>query len=144
MERSDAGFRTFRDFYRAVDDQFPMLLPRALRGFTVARLGRVYKVWYERPRHHYELWFRDGGLEVAYHLEGPPEADESAARLLRQRLRSLRRSLGGDVTLEPFGPGWSHLFELWPGVTPRTPGLATDAADRLGEYVRALEPVLRR
>lgn len=141
MAPSDGAYRTFRDFYVAVADELPALLPRNLRGYRLASEGRVFKVWYERRAHHYELWFRDGGLEVAYHLEGDPDRDERALRVLEARLPGIRRSLGGDVRLESFGRGWFHLFELWPEER-RSPELASDAAARLSEFVRALQPIV--
>ena len=37
---------------------------------------------------------------------------------------------------------WVHLYELWRGAS-RQPGLAAEAAERLAEYVRVLEPLRR-
>jgi len=141
MPVAEDAFRTFRDFFQAVAEELPALLPDELRDYRTARMGRVFKVHYGRPRRHYELWFRDGGLEVGYHLEGSSEGDEAVARTLRSRLPRLQRSLGGEMRLEPFGPGWTHLFELWPG-TAKTPQLAGDAAARLSELIRLLEPIV--
>ena len=134
---------TYRDFHDAVAGELPALLPPALRDYRVARMGGVLKVHYGDPRRHYELWFRGGGLEVALHLEGRPEDYEPALRLLESRLSLLTRSLGGEMRLEPFGPSWVHLYEWWPGQA-RTTELASDAAARLSELVRLLEPRFRR
>ena len=133
---------TYPRFYEAVAQELPALLPRDLREYQSRRMGGVFKVWFGDPGQHYELWFRDGGLEVAFHLEGLPERDEAVARLLRRRLPRLRRELGGDVRLEPFGRGWTHLFEHWPQAD-RTGDLAPEAAARLSELIRLLEPLLR-
>ncbi len=138
---AEGAFRTYREFFQAVEEELPALLPDELREYRTARMGGVFKVHYGRPRRHYELWFRGGGLEVGYHLEGSPEGDEAVVQLLRARLPRLRRSLGGEMCLEPFGTGWTHLFELWPG-TAKTPQLAGDAAARLSELIRLLEPIV--
>ena len=140
--RSGRSSLTYRDFFDIVSHELPALLPPDLRDYQSARQGSVQKVFFEDRRHHYELWFRNGGLEVAYHLEGPAEQDEPLVEVLRRRLATLRRSLGGDVRLEPFGAGWTHLFELWPAVS-RDKEEAPEAAARLAEFVRELEPILR-
>jgi hypothetical protein len=134
--------QTFRDFYATVAGELPALLPTDLRDYETARMGRVFKVFYEDRHQHFELWFRDGGLEVAFHLEGPVESDEQVLRKLERRLPSIRKRLGGDVKLQPFGRGWSHLFELWPGAS-REPNLAREAVERLAEFVRVVEPMRR-
>ncbi|MDP9343623.1 MAG: hypothetical protein M3Q23_16335 [Actinomycetota bacterium] len=141
MPVAEAAFRTFREFFQAVAEELPALLPDELREYRTARMGRVFKVHFGRPRRHYELWFRGGGLEVAYHLEGPPDEDRPVVELLESRLSRLQRALGGEMRLEPFGPGWTHLYELWPG-TAKTPRLAGDAAARLSELIRLLEPIV--
>src|SRR5439155_15094655 len=127
--------------YAEVAEHLPAMLPPDLRDFQTARMGGVLKVFYEDRREHYELWFRAGGLEVAFHLEGGAR-DEAVAELLQRRLVAIRERLGGDVRLEPFGRGWIHLFEHWPGAS-RGLGLAAEAAERLAEYVRAVEPLRR-
>jgi hypothetical protein len=141
MPVAEEAFRTFHDFFQAVAEELPALLPDELRDYHTARMGRVFKVHYGLPRRHYELWFRGGGLEVGYHLEAPPEDQEPLVRVLETKLPRLRRSLGGEIRLEPFGPGWTHLYELWPG-TAKTPRLAGDAAARLSELIRLLQPLV--
>jgi len=137
------ALQTFRDFHALVEEELPALLPAELRGFVAERMGGVLKVHYGLRPQHFELWFRDGGLEVAFHLEGRPEQDDPVAATLERRLRAIRRSLGGDLRLEPFGRDWLHLFELWPDATRRTEELARDAAVRLAELIRLLEPIRR-
>jgi hypothetical protein len=141
MPVAQAAFRTYREFFQAVDEELPALLPDELRAYRTVRMGGVFKVHYGRPRRHYELWFRGGGLEVAYHLEGAADEDRPVVEVLASRLPRLQRTLGGEMRLEPFGPGWTHLFELWPG-TAKTPQLAGDAAARLSELIRLLEPIV--
>ena len=134
--------QTFAAFYAEVAEALPVLLPKDLRDYQTSRMGRVFKVFYDAPKQHFELWFRDGGLEVALHLEGRGDQDEPVLRTLESKLPTIRKRLGGDVRLDPFGKGWMHLYELWPGAS-REPDLAQDAADRLAEYVRLLEPIRR-
>jgi hypothetical protein len=141
MPKPNDAFRTFREFFDAVAEELPALLPDELRGFRTAWMGRVFKVHYGRPRRHYELWFRGGGIEIGYHLEGSPEEDRAALDALGAKLPRIRRSLGGEIRLEQFGPGWTHLYELWPG-TAKTPQLAGEATARLSELIRLLEPIL--
>ena len=141
MPTKRARPQTYRDFYAEVAEQIPAMLPSNLRDFETARMGGVFKVFYDDRRQHFELWFRRGGLEVGFHLEGS-ERDEEVARTLERKLRAIRTELGGDVRLEPFGNGWVHLFEEWKGAS-REPGQAAEAAERLAEYVRVVEPLRR-
>jgi hypothetical protein len=80
---------------------------------------------------------------VAFHLEGRPEDDETALRMLDSKLGSFRKRLGGDIRLEPFGPHWTHMYEHWRGAS-REPDLAGEAAERLAEFIRLIEPFRRR
>jgi hypothetical protein len=139
--RTHTRVQTFRDFFADVAEQLPALLPRDLRDFQTARMGGVFKVFYDDRNQHFELWFQGRGLEVAFHLEGGPD-DAEVEDLLRRRLARIRKELGGEIELEPFGKGWVHLFELWKGVS-RGPDLAGEAAERLAEYVRVIEPLRR-
>jgi hypothetical protein len=134
---------TFQEFYADVAEELPALLPRDLRDYETQRMGRVFKVYYDAPKQHFELWFRDGGLEVALHLEGNPDDDAPVLRTLESKLASIRKRLGGDILLEPFGRDWFHLFEHWPGAS-RQPDLASEAAERLAEFIRLLEPMRRK
>jgi hypothetical protein len=133
--------QTYRDFYAEVADELPTMLPTDLRDYQTQRMGGVFKVFYDDRRQHFELWFRDGGLEVAFHLEGG-EDDEPVVRTLERRLNAIRKQLGGDIRLEPFGRDWVHLYEQWRGAS-RQPELASEAAERLAEFIRTIEPIRR-
>jgi hypothetical protein len=141
MASGRARVPTYRDFYSDVAEELRPFLPPDLREFESQRMGGVFKVFYDAPRQHFKLWFRDGGLEVAFHLEGH-EDDEPVLRVLERRMNGIRKGLGGDVRLEPFGRDWVHLYEHWRGAS-RQPGLASDAAERLAEFVRLIEPLRR-
>jgi len=78
MERTRrARVPTYRDFYADVAEQLSTMLPKDLRDYETQRMGGVFKVFYDDRRQHFELWFRDGGLEVAFHLEGRGDDDEA-------------------------------------------------------------------
>ena len=142
MPSGRARVPTYRDFYADVAEELRTLLPTDLRDHETRRMGGVFKVFYDAPRQHFELWFRDGGLEVAFHLEGRPDDDEPVLQALERRMAGIRKQLGGDVRLEPFGRDWVRLFEHWPGAS-RQPSLASDASERLAEFVRLIEPMRR-
>ena len=143
MERTRrARIPTYRDFYADVAEQLPTMLPKDLRDYQTQRMGGVFKVFYDDRRQHFELWFRDGGLEVAFHLEGRGDDDEAVLRVLELKLNATRKQLGGDVRLEPFGRDWTHLYEHWRGAS-RQPELASEAAERLAEFIRTIEPLRR-
>ena len=85
MPTQRARVQTYRDFYAEVAEQLPAMLPRDLRDFQTQRMGGVFKVFYDDRRQHFELWFRTGGLEVAFHLEGGTD-DDAVAAVLEKKL----------------------------------------------------------
>jgi hypothetical protein len=135
---------TYREFFDVVADELPALLPPDLRDYRSARQGGVFKVWFgPRSTQHFESWFRDGGLELAFHLEGRAQDDLPVERFLRRHLPALRRSLGGEVAIESFGRDWVRCCEHWPSAE-RSVATALEAAGRFAEWIREVEPLLRR
>jgi hypothetical protein len=138
------GRATYREFFDVVADELPALLPPDLRDYRSARQGSVFKVWFgPRSTQHFEAWFRDGGVELAFHLEGRTQDDLPVERVLRTRLRDLRRRLGGELSIEPFGRDWVRLYEHWPSAE-RSVVVALEVVGRFAEWIREVEPLLRR
>ena len=141
----------------------------ALRGSVSPSIGdgplrcraRRYglKVWFgpeTPPREHYEAQVIgphgvDGAtvlaLEIGFHAEHAKAADNEAVitRLLEGE-KSWRRVLGDDAVVGEFigggrGGSWRRISEAWPDPNLGAPDLAIELADRLGEYLTALEPL---
>lgn len=140
----------------------------ALRGADAGGLGELHsyhhrygiKVWTgpaKPPRQHYEAQVVGRQLapeakllaiEVGFHSEHPKEADnETVMSVLARTERQWRRVLGEEPVLGPFlgrAEHWRRLSEIWLDPDMSDPEVVFELADRLTEYVRALEPRLRR
>jgi hypothetical protein len=137
-----------RSFFETADDALRGFLPPALRGFASYRTGRNLKVWYGGDgREHYEVQFVTGpGLEVGFHAEhrDPERNEEVLARLLRKE-KAWRKTLGRQPEVGAFlgrQSAWRRISEVWDG-DGLTDDAAVEAAERLGDYIKALEPLRR-
>lgn len=99
---------------------------------------------------HYEVQLLRGpsGLrvEVGFHAEHrSAEANEQAVASLMAQERRWRPTLGDAPEAGPFlgRPTWRRLSETWDDTVGFDSGVAVEAAHRLAEYVRALEPLRR-
>lgn len=138
-----------RAFFDQVVEALVGFLPSERQAFSSRVTGRNLKVWFgTEPREHYEVQIlrRDGApvLEVGFHAEHPDAAhNREVLDRLRAGERRWRRTLGPDAETGPFlgRTGWSRVSETWGGVDLADPGAAVEAADRLAEYIDALEPL---
>lgn len=136
----------------------------ALRGFSSEVSGPVHsshhrygiKVWVgslKPPREHYEAQVIGTQLapeaevlaiEVGFHSEHPREADNEAVLTdLARAERRWRRDLGPEPVLGAFlgsAAHWRRLSEVWSDPDLSDPELVFELADRLTQYVKALEP----
>lgn len=117
------------------------------------------KVWFgpeTPPREHYEAQVIgphgvEGAtvlaLEIGFHAEHSKVADNEAVieRLLRGEAK-WRRVLGDEAVVGEFlgrAGSWRRISETWPDPDLGAPDLAIELADRLREYLTALEPLRR-
>ena len=137
-----------RDFFDTVDDALRGFLPPALRGFASYRSSRNLKVWYGvEGREHYEVQFVSGpGLEVGFHAEHrDAERNEAVLARLLEGEKSWRKALGRQPESGAFlgrQSAWRRISEVWDG-DGITDDAAVEAAERLGAYIAALEPLRR-
>lgn len=137
----------------------------AVRGLVPSSLGELrsthhrygIKVWVgpetRAPREHYEAQVVGRqhapeattlAIEVGFHSEHPKEVDNEAviAAMVRSE-RSWRKQLGKEAHVGPFlgrADHWRRVSEVWPDPDMSDPELVFELADRLTEYVTALEP----
>jgi hypothetical protein len=136
-----------RAFFETVDDALHGFLPPAFRAFESHRSSMNLKVWYEEGREHYEVQLVSGpALEVGFHAEHKDGArnDDVLARLVDGEKR-WRKSLGkAPITGAFLGrqKNWRRVSEVWDG-DGLTDDAAVEAAERLGAYIEALEPLRR-
>ena len=138
-----------RAFFETADDALRGFLPPAFRNFASYRTGRNLKVWYgSENREHYEVQFVSGpGLEVGFHAEhrDPGRNEEVLARLLSKE-KAWRKALGRQPEAGAFlgrQAAWRRISEVWDG-DGLTDDASVEAAERLGDYIQALEPLRRR
>ena len=144
-----------RAFFDQVDDELRGLLGPALRSYRSLRTGRLLKLWYGDPAIHFEVqmvakrWSPVGGpvLEVGLHLEHPDAAtnDRLLGGLTGDGAAWRRRLPNAEAgpALGPRGGLWRRVSELLEETGPDDPELASEAAERLADYVRALWPLIR-
>ena len=136
-----------RAFFETVDDALHGFLPPALRDFDSHRTGMNLRVWYEEGREHYEVQLVSGpALEVGFHAEHKDAArnDDVLARLVDGE-KGWRKALGRAPKKGPFlgrQKNWRRISEVWDG-DGLTEDAAVEAAERLGAYIEALEPLRR-
>jgi hypothetical protein len=136
-----------RAFFETVDDALHGFLPPSLRDFDSHRTSMNLKVWYEEGREHYEVQLMSGpALEVGFHAEhkDPGRNDDILARLVDAE-KQWRKALGRAPQAGAFlgrQKSWRRVSEVWDG-DGLTDDAAVEAAERLGAYIEALEPVRR-
>jgi hypothetical protein len=136
-----------RAFFETVDDALHGFLPPALRDFDSHRTSMNLKVWYEEVREHYEVQLVSGpALEVGFHTEhkGAARNDDVLARLVDGE-KGWRKALGRAPKTGAFlgrQKNWRRVSEVWDG-DGLTEDAAVEAAERLGAYIEALEPLRR-
>jgi hypothetical protein len=135
-----------REFFDHLDMALRGFLPPALRDFSARRSSANLKVWFgEEEREHYEVQLLRGpALEVGFHTEHKDEARNEATleRLLEQE-KAWRKVLGPEPDAGPFlgrQSSWRRVSEVWdlPEVEDEA---SIEAAERLADYIRAIEPV---
>ena len=136
-----------RAFFETVDDALHGFLPPALRDFDSHRTSMNLKVWYDEGREHYEVQLVSGpALEIGFHSEHKDQRrnDDVLARLVDSE-KGWRKALGRTPQTGAFlgrQKSWRRVSEVWDG-EGLTDDAAVEAAERLGAYIEALEPLRR-
>ena len=137
-----------RVFFDQAADALVGFLPPKWRKFSSRVSSRNLKVWYtDDGREHYEVQLLSSKrLEIGFHAEhrDGERNEEVLARLLEQEPQ-WRSTLGDDVVAGEFvgaGPRvpWRRVSEVWDGVDVDGAETAIEAAERLSDYISALEP----
>ncbi|MBV8691175.1 MAG: hypothetical protein JOY57_05910 [Actinobacteria bacterium] len=135
-----------REFFAQVDMAVRGFLPPALRDFSARRSSGNLKVWYgDEEREHYEVQLLRGpALEVGFHTEHKDEARNEATleRLLDQET-AWRKVLGSEPDAGKFlgrQSSWRRVSEVW-DLPDFADEASIEAAERLADYIRAIEPV---
>jgi hypothetical protein len=142
-----------------VGEAYRSLAPLALGPPRLRARRYGLKLWYgdEAPsKEHYEVQVISPSqapgakvlaLEVGFHSEYPQAADnEAVLGWLMRSERRWRSGLGREAVAGPFlGRGeWRRLSETWADPDLSDPGMVSELAVRLADYVAALEALRRR
>lgn len=136
-------------FYDDVADALTGFLPPSLRAFEWYRTNSNLKVWYDEDgREHYEVQLLKHNkrivLEIGFHTEHKDRArnEDVLAKLVKVEKR-WRTALGSEPESGAFigyqSGTWRRISEMW-DVTD-DPEMAVDAAERLADYIKTLEPI---
>ena len=131
------------DFFTGLRKGVKSKLAGELKTFeTIRGHSRLFKIHYGRPEFHFEVWHHtgDGRLEIGFHFEGRPEANQEAFDYFRDRMVEVKARLP-HAELEPWDRGWTRLYE-----TVAAPQLDEAvlrvAIERLDAYITTLQPML--
>jgi hypothetical protein len=102
------------------------------------------QLWSGNKQLHYEAWIRDrlGVIELGLHFEADALTNARLLAAFRARERAIHRALGADVRIETWDKGWARVWEPVALVTLDRVFLER-IGDRVGAYVKTLEPLLR-
>lgn len=141
-------------FFEDVAVALEGFLPTELGGFSSRATGANLKLWYCDAHEHYEVQILRGAgkrpaLELGFHSEHHIVArNEQVLDHLLSQEKLWRQALGMHVEAGPFlgrqGAVWRRISEVWDDPDLDGADAAAEAADRLDQYVRALEPILRQ
>jgi hypothetical protein len=136
-----------RAYFETVDDALHGFLPPSLRDFNSHRTSMNLKVWYEEGREHYEVQLVSGpALEIGFHAEHKDMTrNEDVLDRLVGGEKRWRKALGNTPEAGAFlgrQKSWRRVSEVWDG-EGLTEDAAVEAAERLGAYIEALEPLRR-
>lgn len=152
-----------KSFFVDLTDALWGFLPRELQDFQHQVGSHNLKVWYRSPHEHYEVQRiskavlkasgqrGDSALEVGFHAEHTkPDDNEILLARLTAKEKSWRRGLGrepeagGFLGRKEIADRWRRVSELWTDVSLDEDGAAIEAAERLGAYIRTIEPLITR
>lgn len=134
-----------REFLRRVPAGTRVLLPARLAPFHASAGGySMAQLWYGNRSLHYEAWIRNRlrVIEVGLHFEADPLTNARLLAAFQANRAAVRRALGSDARIEAWDKGWARVWEPIALVDLDDDFLARVTA-RMGDYIRALEPMLR-
>jgi hypothetical protein len=133
-----------RTFLRGVVERVLEEIPADFRPIHSISYSHMAQLWSGNKQLHYEAWMRDrlGVIELGLHFEADALTNARLLAAFRARERVIHRALGADVRIETWDKGWARVWEPVTLVTLDREFLER-IGDRVGEYVTALEPLLR-
>lgn len=143
-----------REFFTQIDDELRGLLGPRLRHYESVRGAQLLKLWYGDPAVHFEVqlvsrrWSPAKGavIEIGLHLEHADAAsnDRGLAGIMARRAAWRDKLPGAEAgpALGPRAAVWRRISEFLEGAAAGDPELASEAAERLAAYVRALAPLV--
>lgn len=138
-----------RAFFESVADALVNFLPPDRRDFSTYHTSSNLKLWYGPVKQeHYEVQHirSRGVLEIGFHAEhSKRERNEDVVAQLVTAERKWRRVLG-EAEVGPFigaqSGTWRRVSEVWRAAHwDEDPATAVEAAERLADYINALEPI---
>jgi hypothetical protein len=140
--RTSGGLRVV-DFLALVHEGVEGRLGRGLDGMEMRQRFSFVQYYRGSPDVHYEVWAqrKTGRLEIGLHFEGERDANYAAAELLALRAPDVQAAIGEEYELEEWTKSWTRLHRSF-DAQALTPELADDAAERVVELMRGMEPII--
>ena len=142
-KRATGGGLPRREFFAAVVERLPALLPEALSPFQHRAASNLLKLHYGNDRIHFEVWTDGirGQIEIGLHFEDGPVSTAAYLTFFDDRIVELKHELGTQLELERWTPSWGHLCELLP-LGRLDQAAAARVARRLAALIEALHPLV--
>src|SRR5574341_2083219 len=134
------------EFMSIVEARALASLPPVLRSAATSRIHSVWlQIHFHSPRVHYEVWLtrKNERIEIGLHFEGAHDFSYLWAELMAPYMPEIQARLGPQVELEEWTASWTRVHQ---SVTydPLSEALADEVADRLGETIAVLQPIVER
>ena len=133
-----------QQFQVAVVQQTQKQLPRALKNFNARTQFTLVKIFYTRPRTHYEVAVRgqERLIEIGLHFEEEKKLNDELLAYFRARAFEIHAELGARVEVERWTQSWSRVHEVVP-YQSLDAQLVETVAGKLTRMIAVLEPMLR-
>lgn len=143
QSRLSFSVATRNAFFKQISAHLARRLPDDLREYAARPYFNIMKVAYANERVHYEVAFdiHRRTLEIALHFEDGPVSTLAYLAYFDRRILELKHTLGHQIELERWTVSWGRIYELWP-FESLDKGTAERVANRLAEYISALQPLL--
>ncbi|MBI5649695.1 MAG: hypothetical protein HZC40_04495 [Chloroflexi bacterium] len=118
-------------------------LPRARQNFKARAFFTLVKIFYARPKIHYEVWVRgkEHLIEIGLHCEADKATNDALLVFFHAHGIEIFAELGARIEIEQWTTAWSRVHEVVPYETLDA-DLVDALAHKLARMISVLEPML--
>jgi hypothetical protein len=130
-------------FQVSLVEQTRAQLPRVRQKFKASSFFTLVKIYYTRPKIHYEVWIRgkEHLIEVGLHCEADKPTNDALLAYFHMHALEIFAELGARIEIEQWTSAWSRVHEVVP-YTTLDADLVDTLARKLARMISVLEPML--